>query len=73
MLFVGARRVVNVAESRVAARQHLDSPVLKHNYKQMFLDSQCQLQSWGTVKVSIPTGVGNSIAFVFIVTSLLSS
>ncbi|XP_021917159.1 apoptosis regulatory protein Siva-like isoform X3 [Zootermopsis nevadensis] len=50
MLFVGAKRVVNVAESRVTARQHLDSPGLKHNYKQMFLDSRCQLQSWGTVK-----------------------
>lgn len=64
MLFVGAKRVVNVAESRVTARQHLDSPGLKHNYKQMFLDSRCQLQSWGTVKVSVPTGVGNYIAFV---------
>lgn len=61
MLFVGARKVPNVTESRVAARihlgcpvvkhkQHFSSPNMKHNYKQMFLDSQCQLQSLGTIK-----------------------
>jgi hypothetical protein len=78
MLFVGARKVLNVTESGIAARLHLGSPVvkqkqnfcspdLKHNYKQMFLDSQCQLQSWGTIKVPIHTGPSSSFAFVFIV------
>jgi hypothetical protein len=51
MLFVGARKGVFVSETGVSTRQHLASPVLKDNYKQMFLGSQCQLQSWGTVKV----------------------
>jgi hypothetical protein len=64
MLFVGAREVLNVTEPEVATRPHLgsrvvkhkqnfSSPDLKHKYKQMFLDSQCQLQSCGTVKVQI--------------------
>lgn len=78
MLFVGARKVLNVTESGVAASLHLDSPVvkhkqnfcspdLKHNYKQMFLDSQCQLQSRGTIKVPICTGPCTSFTFVFII------
>jgi hypothetical protein len=62
MLFVGARRVLNAAESGAATRlnlassvmkheEHSGSPDVKHNYRQMFLNSQCQLQSQGTVKV----------------------
>jgi hypothetical protein len=77
MLFVGARRVLNVAESGIAARPRLGSPVvkhkqhfssrdLKHNNKQMFLDSQCQLQSLGTIKVAVPTGPCSSLAFFLI-------
>lgn len=50
MLFVGARNVVCVSKTGDSTRQHLASPILKDNYKQMFLGSQCQLQSWGTVK-----------------------
>jgi hypothetical protein len=78
MLFVGARRILNVAEPEVATRLHLGSSVvkykqhcdsldLKHNYKQMFLDNQCQLQSWGTVKVPIHTGHSSFFAFIFTV------
>lgn len=78
MLYVGATEVLNVTESGVAARihlgsqvvkhkQHFSSPDLKHNYKQMFLDSQCQLQPWGTIKVPVRTGPCSSFAFVFIV------
>jgi hypothetical protein len=61
MLFIGARRVVNVVESGTATRQYLDSPVVKENYKQMFLDNHCQLQSCGSVKVSVPTQVGRPL------------
>ncbi|GFG33524.1 hypothetical protein Cfor_07313, partial [Coptotermes formosanus] len=50
MLFVGARKVVSVSETGVSTRQHLGIPILKNNYKQMFLSRQCQLQSWGTIK-----------------------
>jgi len=57
MLFVGARNVVCVSKTGDSTRQHLASPILKDNYKQMFLGSQCQLQSWGTVKVSVPLRV----------------
>ena len=59
MLFVGARKVVCVPETGVSTRQHLASPILKDNYKQMFLGSQCQLQSWGTIKVPFPARIGN--------------
>jgi len=54
MLFVGARKVACVSKTGVSTRQHLASPILKDNYKQMFLGSQCQLQAWGTIKVSGP-------------------
>jgi hypothetical protein len=59
MLFVGARKVVSMSETGIATGQHLDSPILKDNYKQMFLGSQCQLQSWGTIKVPFSARICN--------------
>jgi len=59
MLFVGARKVVCVPETGASTRQHLASSILKDNYKQMFLGSQCQLQSCGTIKVPFPPRICN--------------